>query len=76
MRKTPAGRLLYVASRRADRGTAQGAAELRAYAATFGIGRVELVGLLPAAELARCSDRFRRWADLDESLTIEGRVRG
>jgi glutamate formiminotransferase len=37
--------------------------------------RVELVGLLPAAELARCSDAFRAWSGLDERMTIEARAR-
>jgi glutamate formiminotransferase len=37
--------------------------------------RVELVGLLPAAELARCSDAFRAWSGLDEQATIEARAR-
>jgi glutamate formiminotransferase len=40
-----------------------------------GVARVELVGLLPAAELARCSDEFRAWAALDEQRTIEAHVR-
>jgi hypothetical protein len=38
------------------------------------VTRVELVGLLPAAELARCSDTFRTWAALDEHDTVEARV--
>ena len=37
--------------------------------------RVELVGLLTAAELARCSTAFRAWSGLDEADTIEGRIR-
>lgn len=36
--------------------------------------RVELVGLMPAAELERCSESFRAWAGIDESSTIEARV--
>jgi glutamate formiminotransferase len=40
-----------------------------------GVVRVELVGLLPAAELARCSDGFRAWSGLDERVTVESRVR-
>jgi glutamate formiminotransferase len=36
--------------------------------------RVELVGLLPAAELARCTRGFRTWSGLDERLTVEARV--
>lgn len=47
----------------------------RAHLRDIDVVRVELVGLLPAGELARCSDRFREWAALDESSTIEGRVR-
>jgi glutamate formiminotransferase len=39
-----------------------------------GVVRVELVGLLPAAELARCSDAFRTWSGLDEDVTVETRV--
>jgi glutamate formiminotransferase len=39
-----------------------------------GVERVELVGLIPAAELARCSDEFRRWSGLDESVTVEARA--
>lgn len=40
------------------------------------VGEVELVGLVPAAELARCSDEFRAWAALDDSVTIEARLAG
>lgn len=36
---------------------------------------VELVGLLPAAELARCSDEFLSWAQLTPDHTIEARLR-
>jgi glutamate formiminotransferase len=36
---------------------------------------VELVGLLPAAELARCSKGFLTWAGLSADQTIEARVR-
>ena len=36
---------------------------------------VELVGLLPAAELARCSDEFLAWAHLSPDHTIEARLR-
>jgi glutamate formiminotransferase len=35
---------------------------------------VELVGLLPAAELARCSREFLNWAGLTPDRTIEGRL--
>lgn len=40
------------------------------------VAEVELVGLVPAAELTRCSDAFRTWAGLDEAVTIEARLRG
>ncbi len=40
-----------------------------------GVTRIELVGLLPAAELARCSAAFRAWSGLDERVTIEARAR-
>ena len=36
---------------------------------------VELVGLLPAAELARCSDEFLAWSQLGSDDTIESRLR-
>ncbi|HET9772370.1 MAG TPA: glutamate formiminotransferase [Acidimicrobiia bacterium] len=36
---------------------------------------VELVGLLPAAELARCSAKFLAWAGLSPDRTIEARLR-
>lgn len=36
---------------------------------------VELVGLLPAAELARCSDEFVAWAHLSPDHAIEARLR-
>jgi glutamate formiminotransferase / 5-formyltetrahydrofolate cyclo-ligase len=36
--------------------------------------RVELVGLLPAAELARCSAEFLRWSGLGPDHTIESRL--
>jgi glutamate formiminotransferase len=35
---------------------------------------VELVGLLPAAELERCSGEFLAWSGLSPELTIEARV--
>ena len=35
---------------------------------------VELVGLLPAAELERCSGEFLAWSGLSSELTIEARV--
>jgi glutamate formiminotransferase len=36
---------------------------------------VELVGLLPAAELERCSGAFLAWSGLSAELTIEARLR-
>jgi glutamate formiminotransferase len=38
------------------------------------VARVELVGLLPAAELARCDDEFRSWSGIGPDATIEGRL--
>ncbi|HVM41670.1 MAG TPA: glutamate formiminotransferase [Acidimicrobiia bacterium] len=38
------------------------------------VARVELVGLVPAAELARCSAQFRSWAELGADQTIESRL--
>jgi glutamate formiminotransferase len=38
------------------------------------VARVELVGLLPAAELARCDDEFLAWSDLGPDHTIEERL--
>jgi glutamate formiminotransferase len=35
---------------------------------------VEVVGLIPAHELARCSVEFRSWVGLDADRTIEGRI--
>jgi glutamate formiminotransferase len=35
---------------------------------------IEIVGLLPAAELARCDLGFREWAQVDPELTIEARL--
>jgi glutamate formiminotransferase len=46
----------------------------RAEAAGVAVGRVELVGLVPAAELARCSAEFLDWARLGPDLTIEARL--
>lgn len=46
----------------------------RAVALSTDITRVELVGLMPAAEFARCSDEFRAWSGLDASMTIEARL--
>lgn len=38
------------------------------------VARVELVGLLPASELARCNDEFRAWSGIDVDQTIEWRL--
>ena len=38
------------------------------------VTRVELVGLVPAAELARCDDEFRAWSGIGPDDTIEGRL--
>jgi glutamate formiminotransferase len=38
------------------------------------VAGVELVGLLPRAELGRCSAEFRRWTGLTDEQTIEGRL--
>jgi glutamate formiminotransferase len=40
-----------------------------------GVSAVELVGLLPAAELARCSAEFLGWSGLGPHDTIESRLR-
>jgi glutamate formiminotransferase / 5-formyltetrahydrofolate cyclo-ligase len=40
-----------------------------------GVTAVELVGLLPAAELARCSVEFLDWSGLGRKDTIESRLR-
>jgi glutamate formiminotransferase / 5-formyltetrahydrofolate cyclo-ligase len=42
--------------------------------ASADVAGVELVGLLPRAELERCSAEFRRWAGLSDDQTIEGRL--
>jgi glutamate formiminotransferase len=39
------------------------------------ITAVELVGLLPAAELERCSGEFLAWSGLSDDRTIESRLR-
>jgi glutamate formiminotransferase len=39
------------------------------------VAGVELVGLVPRAELERCTDEFLEWSGLDASATIEARVR-
>jgi glutamate formiminotransferase len=38
------------------------------------VARVELVGLIPASELARCDDGFREWSGLGADHTIEARL--
>jgi glutamate formiminotransferase len=38
------------------------------------VSRVELVGLLPAAELARCDDEFCAWTGIGPGDTIEARL--
>ena len=47
-----------------------------AHEAGSAVARVELVGLLPAAELARCDDAFRAWSGIGPDDTIEGRAGG
>jgi glutamate formiminotransferase len=39
------------------------------------VARVELVGLLPAAELARCDGEFRAWSGVGPDDTVEARLR-
>ncbi len=38
------------------------------------VHRVELVGLAPASELARCSETFLAWADLNPQDSVEARA--
>jgi glutamate formiminotransferase len=38
------------------------------------VGAVELVGLVPRADLDRCSDEFLAWASIDRSAAIEARL--
>jgi hypothetical protein len=38
------------------------------------VARVELVGLVPAAELERCSPEFRAWSGVGPDQTIESRL--
>jgi len=40
----------------------------------FSVTRVEIVGLIPHAELDRCTDQFKDWAHLSDQQTIEGRL--
>jgi glutamate formiminotransferase len=51
-----------------------GAVRDAARAAGTDVTRVELVGLMPEAELARCSPAFRAWSGLTRAVTIEGRL--
>jgi hypothetical protein len=45
-----------------------------ARAADTAVERVELVGLVPSAELARCDDEFRAWSGIGPNDTIEARL--
>jgi len=49
---------------------------VRAHARVDGaeVTDVELVGLVPAAELARCTAEFLAWSGLDHTQTIEHRL--
>jgi glutamate formiminotransferase len=38
------------------------------------VASVELVGLLPRAELGRCSDDFLQWSGIDATSSIEARI--
>ena len=40
----------------------------------FDVTKVEIVGLMPAGELARCSNEFREWAGLSSDQTIVARL--
>ncbi len=46
----------------------------RARAAGNDVARVEIVGLVPAAELARCDAEFLAWSGIGPDLTIEAQV--
>jgi glutamate formiminotransferase len=50
------------------------AVDAHARAAGNAVARVELVGLLPAAELARCDDDFLVWSGIGPDQTIEARL--
>ena len=59
-------------------GIERACSEVRDRARTLGaraIG-VELVGLVPAAELERCSPAFLAWARIGTEHTVESRARG
>jgi glutamate formiminotransferase / 5-formyltetrahydrofolate cyclo-ligase len=45
-----------------------------AEAAGAGVADVELVGLLPKAELDGCSDEFRSWSGITSDRTVESRL--
>ena len=45
-----------------------------AHAERTDVARVELVGLVPRAEIDRCSDDFLTWSGLDAEVTIEARL--
>jgi hypothetical protein len=45
-----------------------------AYEGGADVERVELVGLLPAAELDRSSPEFRNWSGIGPDDTIEARL--
>jgi glutamate formiminotransferase len=45
-----------------------------ASAAGDDVARVELVGLLPAAELQRCDREFLEWSAIGPDQTIEARL--
>jgi glutamate formiminotransferase len=49
---------------------------VRAHAHAHGsdVARVELVGLLPASEYARCDDAFLEWSGISADQTIEARL--
>ncbi|MGZ4675422.1 MAG: glutamate formimidoyltransferase [Acidimicrobiia bacterium] len=47
----------------------------RAHLRDVDVARVELVGLIPRAELDRCSAGFRAWAGITERDTVEARRR-
>lgn len=38
------------------------------------VAHIELVGLVPAAELARCDDEFRAWSGIGSDDTLEARL--
>jgi glutamate formiminotransferase len=64
-----------VALERTGLQTACDAVRAAARARGVDVARVELVGLLPAAELARTDPEFLAWAGIGPEQTIEARVR-